>query len=321
MSPATLSYAVPNLYGQSFLSMTDATPDQVKAMLALAIKLKADKRSGTAHRLLAGKHIALYFELPSNRTRVSFEVGSADLGLNTVHLRKEEINLGVRETIADTARTLSRYVDAIMIRAGSHHDVSELAEHATVPVINGLTGLHHPCQVLADLQTVLERAGALEGKTLAYIGDGNNMCHSLMLGSALVGLNMRIATPPDYEPQADVVQEAEALAQKSGASLTLVHDKYEAVTGADAVYTDVWASMTNKHEAEERRKAFAGFIVDQDLMAKANPGAFVLHCLPAVRGEEIAHETLEAHADAIFSQAENRMHAQKALMLSLMLKQ
>jgi ornithine carbamoyltransferase len=309
------------MYGQSFLSMTDATPEQVRGILDLAIKLKADKRAGIPHRLLDGQHIALYFELPSNRTRVSFEVGSADLGLNTVYLRKEEINLGVRETIADTARTLSRYVNAIMIRAGSHADVAELAKEATVPVINGLTGLHHPCQVLADLQTVLERTGSLQGKTLSYIGDGNNMAHSLMLGSALVGLNMAIATPPDYEPDADVVKQARALADQSGSTITLTHDKNEAVTGADAVYTDVWASMTNKHEAEERRKAFAGFIVDEALMAKANEGAFVLHCLPAVRDEEITHETLERNADAIFGQAENRMHAQKALMLSLMLKQ
>lgn len=313
--------STPNLCGRSFLSMSDITQDELIALLDSALALKLDKKNGHPHRLLEGKHIALYFELPSNRTRVSFEVGSVDLGLNTVHLRKEEINLGVRETIADTARTLSRYVDAIMIRAAHHEDVVSLAQNASVPVINGLTDMHHPCQVLADLLTFKEYIGSFEGKKLTYIGDGNNMCHSLLLGAALAGLNMSVATPPGYEPHDTVVEQAKQMAQRSGAVIDISNNMVHAVKGANAVYTDVWASMTNKHEIDERRQKFTGFEVTSQLMAEADPKAIVLHCLPACRGEEISAEIMDKFAYSIFEQAENRLHAQKALMLAVMFPQ
>jgi ornithine carbamoyltransferase len=308
----------PALYGRDFLTLEDFLPLELSALLDFATLLKRQKRDSQVHPWLAGKSVALYFEKPSNRTRVSFEVGVFDLGAHPIYLRKEEINLGVRETIADTARTLSRYVDGIMIRTFAHGDVEELAKWATVPVINGLTDDHHPCQVLADLMTCRERYGDLRGRKLAYLGDGNNMAHSLLMGCTLMGMEVAIATPPGFEPCAKKVDQANRLADEHGGQVRITHDIQEAVSGSDVVYTDVWASMGQELEAETRRNAFAGFQVNRQVMNRAKSEAIVLHCLPAHRGEEIDADTLEAHADSIFEQAENRLHAQKAVMVALM---
>lgn len=318
MVTSTLSYPS-TLYGRDFLTLEDFSRDELQGLLTFAATLKQDKKAGKPHRLLDGKSVAMYFEKPSNRTRVSFEVGIFDLGAHPIYLRKEEINLGVRESIADTARTLSRYVDGIMIRTFAHADVEELAQWASIPVINGLTDLHHPCQVLADLLTVQEVFGELKGKKLAYIGDGNNMANSLLMGCAVMGMDVAIATPPGFEPPAEIVTKAEAVARKSGATVRITNNIDDAVAGAHAVYTDVWASMGQESEAEERRRKFTGFQINARVMSLADPKAIVLHCLPAHRGEEIAADTLETHADIIFEQAENRLHAQKAVLVALMM--
>lgn len=317
MSTAVVSDHLKQLQGQDFLALSDFSSADILEMLTYAAHLKKLKRSHTPHRLLDGKSIALYFEKPSNRTRVSFEVGIFDLGAHPIMLRKEEINLGVRETIADTARTLSRYVDAIMIRTFAQSDVVELAKWATVPVINGLTDEHHPCQVMADLLTVQEQFGKFQGRKLAFIGDGNNMAHSLMEGCALVGMDVAIACPKGHEPLPAILQQAEAIAQKNGSKVTVTHDVLEAAAGASVLYTDVWASMGQEAEAEARRANFKDFQVNTHVMEKATSDAIVLHCLPAHRGEEITADVFEKYADVIFEQAENRLHAQKAVMATL----
>lgn len=304
-----------NLKGRDFLTVADFSRDEILAVLTYARDLKAQKKARKPHRLLDGRSVALYFEKPSNRTRVSFEVALADLGAHPIHLRKEEINLGVRETIADTARTLSRYVEAIMIRTFQQIDVEELAKWASVPVINGLTNEHHPCQILADLQTIQEHFGTFEGHQLTFMGDGSsNMAHSLMEGCALVGLNMVVAGPDGYQPMPAILEKARKIAAQNGCAIEVTTQASVAVEGASIVYTDVWASMGFEAEAEQRRAQMQPFQVSSTLMAKARPDAIVLHCLPAHRGEEIAHDVIEQHAEVIFSQAENRMHAQKALL-------
>lgn len=316
-----VSQAIPlpqTLYGRDFLALEDFTPEELQAMLNFAVFLKREKKMNRPHHLLEGKSVAMYFEKPSNRTRVSFEVGIFDLGAHPIYLRKEEINLGVRETIADTARTLSRYVHGIMIRTFAQNDVEELARWASVPVINGLTDRHHPCQVMADLLTAQEAFGDLKGKKLTYIGDGNNMAHSLLIGCAQMGMDVAIATPAGFEPLKEIVEKANAIAQKTGGTVLVTNNIDQAVAGAHVLYTDVWASMGQEAEAEERRVKFEGFQINSRLMGLADPKAIVLHCLPAHRGEEITHEILEAHADTIFEQAENRLHAQKAIMVALM---
>lgn len=307
-----------SLFGRDFLTMNDFSGDEIIAILDFASFLKRQKKEGASHKLLEGKNIALYFEKPSNRTRVSFEVGIYDLGANAILLRKEDINLGVRESIEDTARTLSRYVDAMMIRTFVHSDVEQLAKYATMPIINGLTDDHHPCQVLADLLTFKETFGDFKGKKLAYIGDGNNMCHSLMTGCAKVGLNMTVATPKGYEPHHDIVNLAQEIARETGAVITVGHSIEDAARDAHAVYTDVWASMGAEREIDTRRDKFAHYQVNEKLMATAQPNAIVLHCLPAHLGEEIEAATFEKHEKSIFEQAENRLHAQKSLMVGLM---
>lgn len=306
------------LYGKDCLDLREMTPQTMMQLLDYAQFIKSEKRKGRLHRLLDGMSIAMYFEKPSNRTRVSFEVGIYDLGAHGIYLRKEEVNLGIRESIGDTARTLSRYVNGIMIRTFKHSDVEELAQYATVPVINGLTDDHHPCQVLADLLTVYETFGSLKGQKLSYIGDGNNMAHSLLLGGAISGMDVSIGCPKDYSPNPAIVAQAQAIAKDTGAVLSVVHSPEEAVKDATAVYTDVWASMGQEAEAAKRQQDFKGYQVNGSLMKLAKPNAIVLHCLPAHRGEEIDHETLEAHAGSIFEQAENRLHAQKALMVALL---
>lgn len=308
-----------HLKGRDFLTFLEYTPGELKELLSLATYLKKLKRSRTPHRLLDGRSVAMYFEKPSNRTRVSFEVGIYDLGMHPFMLRKEEINLGVRETIADTARTLARYVDCIMIRTFKQKDVEELAQWSDVPVINGLTDDYHPCQVLADLLTFQERFGedGFKGRKLTYVGDGNNMANSLMLGGAMVGLDVTIASPSGYQPDPKIVQTAQDIAKENGATIAVSDNVQEAVRNASAVYTDVWASMGQEAEAEARKEVFKNYQINAANMQLALPEAIVLHCLPAHRGEEITEEVLEKFADVIFEQAENRLHAQKAVMAAI----
>ena len=321
-STLTLPKSLDVLKNQDFLSLADWQPNTIFGLLDLASELKRLKRGGTPHRWLDGKSLAMYFEKPSNRTRVSFEVGAFDLGMHPVMLRKEEINLGVRETIADTARTLSRYVDGIMIRTFAHQDVVELAEHATVPVINGLTDEHHPCQVMADLLTIQEhfqwQSADFKGKKLVYVGDGNNMAHSLLEGGALVGMDVTITCPDGYQPNEAILKRCHTIADQAGATLAVETDVIKASANADVLYTDVWASMGQESEAEARKQIFKPYQINNDLLAVAKPSAIVLHCLPAHRGDEITADVLERFAPIIFEEAENRLHAQKAVLVGLM---
>lgn len=296
---------------QDLLSISELTKADIQKILNHADQLKFDQKNGIAHRVLEGKVLAMLFRKSSTRTRVSFETGMYQLGGHAMFLSSNDIQLGRGEPVRDTARVLSRYVNGIMIRTFDQSEVAELAQYADIPVINGLTDYAHPCQVLSDLMTIRERMTALEGLTLCYIGDGNNMANSLIAGGALCGMNVRVAAPKGYEPDAGVCERA-------GSALTLCNDPREAAQGADVVYTDVWASMGQEAEAAERMNAFAGFQVNTEIMALAQPKAMVLHCLPAHRGEEITDEVFEAHAADIFEQAENRLHAQKAVMCLLM---
>ncbi|MEB3245386.1 MAG: ornithine carbamoyltransferase [Vampirovibrionales bacterium] len=308
-----------SLKGRDFLTIMDLTPEEGATLIGFARQLKMLKRGRVPHRFLNGKSVAMYFEKPSNRTRVSFEVGIYDLGAHPVYLRKEEINLGVRETIADTARTLSRYVDAIMIRTFKHADVEELAEWATVPVVNGLTDDHHPCQVLADLQTIHEHLGSFKGQKLVFTGDGcNNMSHSLMEGAVLMGMDFAVACPPGHEPAPAVLARAQKMAEYTGSRIEVTNQMSEALKGATVLYADVWASMGQEAEAEARKALMMPYQINAEAMAQADPKAIVLHCLPAHRGEEITHDVLERFAQVIFDEAENRLHAQKALLAAVM---
>lgn len=300
-----------------FLVDTDLDAGGQAAVLDLAGRLKADRRAGrpTAEPL-AGRSVALVFEKPSTRTRLSFEVGVAELGAHPLVVDAASTQLGRGETLEDSAAVFSRFVHAIVVRTFGQDRLERLASASAVPVVNALTDSYHPCQVLADLLTVRERFGALAGVTLAYLGDGNNMAHSLLLGGALAGLHVRVATPPGYGPDPRVVEQAGTL--PGGGSVRLYSDPVEAAEGADVLYTDVWASMGQEQEAQVRRQAFAGFCLDERLLAVADAGAVVLHCLPAHRGEEISAEVLDGPRSLVFDQAENRLHVQKALLCRLL---
>ena len=295
------------------LKLGDLSTEQIIEILDLADTLKAEKKAGIEHHHLKGKTLGMIFTKASTRTRVSFEVGMYQLGGNALFLSGNDLQIGRGEPIEDTARVLSRFLDGIMIRTFKQDDVEKLAEYGSIPIINGLTDYCHPCQVLADLQTIREFKGKLAGLKLAFIGDGNNMANSLIVGCIKVGMSVSIACPNGYEPDADIVK----WGYKEG-KLTITNNPLEAAEGADVVYTDVWASMGQEGEAQIRRKAFEGFQVNDALMAKANDGAMVLHCLPAHREEEITAKVLETHANEIFEEAENRMHAQKAVLVKLM---
>jgi len=296
------------------LKLLDLTGEEITHILDVADALKAQRKAGIAHPFPPGKTLAMIFAKNSTRTRVSFETGIYQLGGHGIFLSSAESQLGRGEPIEDTARVLSRYCDAIMIRTFDQEEVEKLAEYATVPVINGLTDFAHPCQVLADLMTIREYKHKLEGLTICYIGDGNNMANSIIVGGLKCGMNVRVACPEGYEPHAKVLE----FAKDAGARFMLTRDPKEAARGADVVFTDVWASMGQEKEAALRRKAFDGYQVNDALMALTNPGCMVQHCLPAHRGEEITHEVFEAHAQEIFDEAENRLHVQKAVMFLLM---
>lgn len=301
-----------------FMSLHDVTPHELEVLLSLAARLKAERRAGISHPLLAGKTLGMIFAKSSTRTRVSFEVGMHQLGGHALFLSSSDIQLGRGESIADTARTLSRYLDAIMIRTFRHEDVLDLARFGGIPVINGLTDLQHPCQVLADLQTVAERKGRLAGLKLAYLGDGNNMAHSLLHGCAKAGMDIAVATPKGYACDSGIVEEARADAKASGAAVLLTEDPDEAAAGADVVYTDTWVSMGQEAEKAARLAAFGAYRVDARLMSLAKPDAVFLHCLPAYRGFEVAEEVIDGPQSAVFDEAENRLHAQKAVLATLL---
>jgi len=305
--------ALTALNGCDYLSSVDLSAEQTAALLDLADQLKrGDRRIDLGNRVLG-----LIFTKASTRTRVSFQVAMTRLGGQTVDLNPTVTQLGRGEPLQDTARVLSRYCDVLAIRTFAQQELVEYAHWATVPVINALTDLEHPCQALADFLTMREAHGDLPGQTLAYIGDGNNVAHSLMLCGALLGVNVRIGCPEGFEPLPGVLERARSIAT-AGASIEVTHDPAAAVAGAQAVYTDVWASMGQEQEQAERERAFAGFCVDRALMDQAASDAIVLHCLPAHRGEEISAEVMESAASRIFDQAENRLHAQQALLAALM---
>ena len=308
-----------------FLDLKDFSGPDLRRVLHIGADLKARRRkdrdsSGEPprERPLAGKILAMVFDKPSTRTRVSFDMAMRELGGETVVLTGGEMQLGRGETIADTARVLSRFVDAIMIRTLQHKDVIELARHATVPVINGLTKKSHPTQVMADVLTFEEHRGPIKGRRISWCGDGNNVLHSLLHAAAAAGMHLAVATPPGYEPDPGVVAEANQIAQTTGARLSFFHDPEAAVRGADAVYTDVWASMGQEEEKERRIRDFQGFQVDANLMSRAKGDALFLHCLPAYRGLEVSEEVIDGPRSVVFDQAENRLHAQKALLLTLL---
>jgi len=294
-----------------FLSVTDLGREGLAQVLATAAAVKADP--GRVAGRLAGKKVGLFFEKPSTRTRVSCEVAAVELGAVPLVLRQDEVGFGKRESAADVARVLDRYLDVLAFRVFRHQDLVTVADHAAAPVINLLSDREHPCQALADLQTLAE-ARPLAGAVLAFVGDGNNVCHSLLLGAALTGVSMRVASPPGYEPAAEIVGQARALADP-GVEIRVGHEPGEAVRGADAVYTDVWASMGQEVEAAQRRRLFEPYRVDAALFALADERAIFLHCLPAHRGDEVTDQVADHERSRIFDQAENRMHAFKALLL------
>jgi ornithine carbamoyltransferase len=293
--------------------LSDYTPDEIRALLDIAARLKDERRRGIPHPLLQGKTLGMIFEKSSTRTRVSFEAGMIQLGGSALFLSKHELQIGRGEPVEDTARVLSRYLDGIMIRTFEQEKVETLARFSSIPVINGLTDFAHPCQVIADLLTIRERKGGLEGRALCYIGDGNNMANSLIVGGIKTGMAVRVACPAAYRPDAGIM----AWARENGDFLC-TQDVRAAAAGADVLYTDVWASMGQEDEAEARREIFAGYQINAAALEAAAPGAMVLHCLPAHRGEEITAQVMEAHADEIFDEAENRLHAHKAILVYLM---
>ncbi len=306
------------LRNKDLLALYALTKEEIMEILRVAADLKAKQKQGIPHPILAGKTLAMIFTKSSTRTRVSFEVAMQQLGGYPLFLSGQELQLGRGETIADTAKVLSRYVNGIMIRTFAHSDVEQLAEHASIPIINGLTDLNHPCQILADFQTILEHKGKLEGLKLAYVGDGNNVAHSLLNGCAKVGMHISVATPKGYEPDPEIMKIALRDAKLSGARVELTDDPVKAVTDADVVYTDVWASMGQEAEHAERVRIFEAYQVNQELVKVAKPDYLFLHCLPAHRGEEVTAEVIDGPNSVVFDEAENRLHAQKAVLALLM---
>jgi ornithine carbamoyltransferase len=296
------------------LKLMDLSEKEIIEILNLADQLKYEKKNGIEHHILKGKSLGLIFEKSSTRTRVSFEVGMYDLGGSALFLSSRDLQIGRGEPVQDTARVLSRYLDGIMIRTFDQQEVEDLAKYGSIPIINGLTDYCHPCQVLADLMTIREHKGILKGKKLCYIGDGNNMTNSLIVGGIKMGMEVSVACPKGYEPDAELMKWA-----AENGKFTCTESVLEAAKDADVLYTDVWASMGQEAEAEERKKIFKGYQINSEVMEVAHADAMVMHCLPAHRGEEITEDVLEAHADEIFDEAENRLHAQKAVLVKCML--
>ena len=305
------------LTGRDFLTVYDYAPDEVGALLDLAVELKAAQKAGVAHAVLAGKAVGMIFTKTSTRTRISFEVGIAQLGAQPLYLNANDIQLRIGETMKDTGNVLSRYLDGIMIRTYAQADVVDLAASATVPIINGLTDDHHPCQAMADALTVREHCGGLEGRKLVYSGDGNNVAHSLAEVGAKTGMHVVICTPDDFRPAADIIARARADASETGATIELTSDLHAAVKGADVIYTDTFTSMGQESEHDVRLAALRDYQVNDELLALAGSQVHVMHCLPAHWGEEITEAALYSPQSVVFDQAENRLHAQKAVMAAL----
>ena len=308
------------LRNKDLLSIHDLTPGEVETIFDLSRELKDKQKRGIAHPILQGKTLGMIFQKSSTRTRVSFEVGMYQLGGSALFLSANDLQIGRGEPVRDTARVMSRYVDGIMIRTFSHAEVEELAHYSTIPIINGLTDLLHPCQALADLFTVREHKGDLKGLKMAYIGDGNNMVNALLHGCAKVGMHITVATPAGYAPNKQIIAEAQEAAALSGSKITITNSPLEAAAGADVLYTDVWASMGQEAEQMARQRAFADFQINSAALQVANHDAIVMHCLPAHRGEEITNEVMEGPQSVVFDEAENRLHVQKAIMALLMNK-
>jgi ornithine carbamoyltransferase len=304
------------LRGRDLVSLRDLSRAELRMLIDRAREMKRDPHA--FHRALDGRTLAMIFEKPSLRTRVSFDVGMNQLGGHALYLSPAEISMGKRESVHDVAHNLERMVDAILIRTFAHALVEELAAHARVPVINGLSDFDHPCQALADYLTMQEAFGTVEGRRIAFVGDGNNVAHALIFGAARLGCHIVVATPPGYEPRPDVIEWARTNGVATGASCRVTSDPFEAVTGADVVYTDVWTSMGQEEEMEARRRIFAPYQVNEELFSKASPGAIFLHCLPAHRGEEVTAGVIDSPRSRVFDQAENRLHAQKALLYALL---
>lgn len=303
---------------RDLISIRDLGREEIEAFFTLATDLKRRLQQNEAHPLLPGKTLALIFEKPSLRTRVTFEVAMTQLGGHAIYLAPQDIRLGERETVEDGARNLSRWVDGIVARTFDHGLVERLAQYATVPVINGLTNLVHPCQVLGDMYTLREKRGRLEGLRVAFIGDGNNVCNSWLYGAAKMGIHLTVACPKGYEPHRDVLAKARAELEATQASLEIIHDPMRAAKGADVVYTDVWTSMGHEEQRAKRMRDFQGFQVNQTLLKSARTDAMVMHCLPAHRGEEITDEVMDGPHSIILDQAENRLHVQKAILVKLL---
>jgi ornithine carbamoyltransferase len=310
IAPATIDYS------RDLLTGTEWSASTVRDLLALSADVKS--RPSKFARALAGRYIAMIFEKPSLRTRTTFDVGMQSLGGGAVFLDHQHTRLGERESIKDVAKNLERWVHGIVARTFAQNSIDELAEHASIPVINALSDLYHPCQAYTDFFTLEERFGNSRGLTFAYIGDGNNVCHSLLLAGARVGAHIRVATPAGYEPFPQVVAEARVFAKETGAKIELFHSAEKAVTGAQAVYTDTWASMGQEAEAAERAKIFAAFQVNEELLTHAAPDAVFMHCLPAHRGQEVTAAVIDSPRSIIYDQAENRLHVQKAILLMLL---
>lgn len=306
------------LKGKDFINIEDFTKDELTELLKLAEKLKKKTKGKKNLDILKGKNLVMYFSKPSLRTRLSFEIGMSKLGGNAVVIKQDEIILGKRESIEDTARVVSKYADAITIRTYSHDDVEKFAKYASIPVINALTDLSHPCQIMADFLTIYETFKTFKGIKVAYVGDGNNVTNSLLTGCASLGIDISAATPYGYEPDKEELKKAKDLAEKSGANIEIVESPYDAVKNANVVYTDVWTSMGQEAEYEMRKEIFKNYQINKELMQKAHNNAIVLHCLPAHKGEEIAQDVFENHAKSIFCEAENRMYAQMAILASVM---
>jgi ornithine carbamoyltransferase len=300
----------------NFLSIRDFSPQDIGYLLDLAREIKS--HPSAHHGALKGKTLAMIFEKPSLRTRVSFDVGIQQLGGFSLYLSNAEINLGKRESVYDVAKNLERMVQAIMIRTYAHEIVERMAKYAGIPIINGLTDYSHPCQAMADYLTMLEIKGGVKGLNVAYIGDGNNVCHSLMFAGAQLGAHVWAATPAGYEPKAEALQWADERSRKTGGTCRVTHDPVEAATGADVIYTDVWSSMGQESEAEQRRKIFAPYQVNANLFRHAKFDALFMHCLPAHRGDEVTDDVIDSANSVVYQQAENRLHAQKAILLELM---
>jgi ornithine carbamoyltransferase len=323
MQPAKILERFPNTQlaafkGRDLLRIDEFTSEELAYLLDLAAHIKSLHKSGKSYQPLAGKTLGMIFDKSSTRTRVSFEVGMYQLGGMSMFLSGKELQLGRGEPISDTAKVMSRYVDAIMIRTFAHSNVEELAYHADIPIINGLTDQFHPCQALADMLTIQEHKGKLKGIKLAYVGDGNNVANSLVLAAALLGMDVRVATPEGYEMDQQIVQTANAYAAQTGAQLLVTNDPIKAVQDADVIYTDVWTSMGFEAENEQRLKAFAAYQVNEQLVSHASPSYLFMHCLPAHRGEEVSSGVIDGPNSVVFDQAENRLHAQKAVLTALL---